>query len=93
MNCLFCVFFPEHELNQAEISVAVVVPVACVVILGLLMAYVLIFHFKKIKRLMQPPCKIPEDVRDTQTHTHTADLGYNGSHSLLYINEEVMWLI
>ncbi|XP_030284179.1 uncharacterized protein LOC115588110 [Sparus aurata] len=71
-SCTKCELIPKtkHELNQAEISVAVVVPVACVVILGLLMAYVLIFHFKKIKRLMQPPCKIPEDLFQFSSYVH-----------------------
>ncbi|XP_073329407.1 interferon gamma receptor 2 [Pagrus major] len=51
----------KNESNHAGIVVAVVVPVACVFFVGLLMAYILIFHCKKIKKLMQPPCQIPPE--------------------------------
>ncbi|XP_036966525.1 interferon gamma receptor 2 [Acanthopagrus latus] len=71
-SCTQCELIPEpkSELSHAGIAVAVVVPVACVFVLGLLMAYVLIFHCEEIKRLMQPPCQIPTELFQFTSYQH-----------------------
>ncbi|XP_041806172.1 interferon gamma receptor 2 [Chelmon rostratus] len=61
-SCTRCVLVPESKKDskQAEIVVSAVV-VLVVVVLTPVLAYVLLFQRGRIKRWLQPPCKIPRD--------------------------------
>ncbi|XP_035459933.1 interferon gamma receptor 2 isoform X1 [Scophthalmus maximus] len=61
-SCTQCEVIPEsrHAPKQTEVIVAVVGVVVILAFLISAIAYILIFHHRRIKLWLQPPCQIPD---------------------------------
>uniref|UniRef100_A0A8D3B2Z1 Fibronectin type-III domain-containing protein n=1 Tax=Scophthalmus maximus TaxID=52904 RepID=A0A8D3B2Z1_SCOMX len=76
-SCTQCEVIPEsrHAPKQTEVIVAVVGVVVILAFLISAIAYILIFHHRRIKLWLQPPCQIPDHV-STNTIIHTTIWSY-----------------
>ncbi|XP_026232776.1 interferon gamma receptor 2 [Anabas testudineus] len=84
-SCIQCEVIPESEKTKPTEVIVAVVAVFSMAILIPVIAYILIFHRKKIKLWLQPPYNIPDHFFDIPRPSHQLSYSSNEDCNIIMI--------